>query len=50
MKSKNKEVVELNMRSDEFDRMMRGALAVEPPKRERKKRIRKNNRSKPGKA
>jgi hypothetical protein len=50
MKPKDKQVVELHMDSDEFDRLMRGALAVKPPKREQKKRIRRNNRSKPGKS
>ncbi len=41
-KPKGKEIVELHMDSDEFDRMMRGALEVEPPKKTPRRRIRKS--------
>ncbi len=50
MKPKNRELVELTMDAVEFDRVMRGALAVPPPKRKPKQRIRRNTKSKPGKS
>lgn len=41
-KPKGKEAVELSMDSGEFDRMMRGALEVEPPKKTPRRSIRKS--------
>jgi hypothetical protein len=41
MNPKDKELVKLSMDSDEFDRLMRGALEVKPPKAKGKRPIRK---------
>ncbi len=41
MKPKDKTLVGLHMDSDEFDRIMRGALEVKPPKAKGKRPIRK---------
>jgi hypothetical protein len=41
VKPKDKELVKLSMDSAEFDRLMRGALEVKPPKAKKKQRARR---------